>query len=111
MINFFYFHRIIFDNFRWLIQQGKPVRARIPVIGGYTGTRENLSGILDFLLPYAGKIEQVDLLPYHRIGMHKYDKLGIPCEMPGEEAKIPETELMYWKKTFETEGFNVYIGG
>ena len=80
-------------------------------MGGTTGIRENLSAILGFLLPFAGKIEQIDLLPYHRIGMHKYDKLGISCKMPGEEAKMPETELMYWKEKFERMGYKVKIGG
>jgi pyruvate formate lyase activating enzyme len=102
---------MILDNFRWLMQQGIPVRVRIPVIGGYTGTKENLTEILDFIVPYTKKISHVDLLPYHRIGMHKYAKLGIPCEMPGEEAKMPEEELMGWKKIFEKEGFTVKIGG
>jgi len=102
---------LILNNFRWLIRQGKPVRVRIPVVGGYTGTRDNLSAILGFLLPFAGKIEQIDLLPYHRIGMHKYDKLGIPCKMPGEKGKLPENELFEWKEKLETKGFRVKIGG
>jgi len=102
---------MILDNFRWLMQQGVPVRVRIPVIGGITGTPENLKNILDFMVPYREKISQADLLPYHRIGMHKYAKLGIPCEMPGEEAKMAEEELITWKGVFEKEGFIVKIGG
>jgi pyruvate formate lyase activating enzyme len=62
-------------------------------------------------VPYAGNILQVDLLPFHRIGMHKYDKLGIPCEMPGEEGKLPDYELFEWKEKFKKKGFKVKIGG
>jgi pyruvate formate lyase activating enzyme len=104
-------NEMILENFRWLMQQGIPVRVRIPVIGGYTGTPENLTKILDYIVPYREKICQADLLPYHRIGMHKYAKLGIPCGMPGEEARMAEEELLIWKGIFEDEGFKVKIGG
>jgi pyruvate formate lyase activating enzyme len=104
-------NQVILDNFRWLIQQGKQVIVRIPVIGGFTGTTDNLEKILHFLVSFEGKINRVDLLPFHRIGMHKYDKLGFPCEMPGEEGKLPDIELFEWKEKFEKKGFRVRIGG
>jgi pyruvate formate lyase activating enzyme len=104
-------NQVILDNFRWLTKQGKPVRIRIPLVSGYTATRENMSAISDFLAPYAGAVEQIDLLPYHRIGMQKYDKLGIPCKMPGEEGKLPEDVLFDWKAKFEQTGIKVKIGG
>jgi pyruvate formate lyase activating enzyme len=104
-------NQVILDNFRWLISQGKPVIVRIPVIGGFTATNDNLEKILEFLVPYAGKINQVDLLPFHRIGMNKYDKLGIPCEMPGEEGKPGNQEMDRFRWLFEKEGFTVKIGG
>ena len=70
-----------------------------------------ISSVSDFMLPFAGAVEQIDLLPYHRIGMHKYKKLGIPCDMPGEEGKADsrETEEIY--TLFESNGFKVKIGG
>ena len=104
-------NQIILENFNWLMQQGKPVRVRVPVVGGHTATADNISGILELLLPFVEKISQVDLLPYHRIGMHKYDKLGIPCDMPGEEAKMSEPWFHSWKEKFEAKGFKVKIGG
>jgi pyruvate formate lyase activating enzyme len=70
-----------------------------------------MSAISDFLVPYAKSVEQVDLLPYHRIGMNKYNKLGIACKMPGEEGKIPEDVLFDWKSKFEQTGIKAKIGG
>jgi pyruvate formate lyase activating enzyme len=104
-------NQIILDNLRWLMQQGKHVIVRIPVIGGFSNTDDNLEKILHFLVPFAGKINQVDLLPFHRIGMHKYEKLGIPCEMPGEEGKPGNHTLDAFRLIFEREGFKVKIGG
>jgi len=104
-------NQLILNNFSWLLQQGKPVRVRIPVVAGYTATSDNLAATLEFLAPYAEKMEQVDLLPFHRIGMHKYDKLQIPCGMPGEEGKLPETILQEWKTSFKQKGIKVTFGG
>jgi pyruvate formate lyase activating enzyme len=104
-------NQIILENFRWLMQQGKQVIVRIPAIGGFTATDENLRNILDFLVPFSEKIKQVDLLPFHRIGMNKYAKLGIPCEMPGEEGKPGNPEMEVFRGMFEKEGFKVKIGG
>ncbi|HNX78795.1 MAG TPA: glycyl-radical enzyme activating protein [Prolixibacteraceae bacterium] len=104
-------NQLILDNFRWLMQQGKPVRVRIPVVAGYTATRDNLTATLEFLTPYAENLEQVDLLPYHRIGMHKYDKLGICCEMPGESGKPDSQEMDEIYSLFNSNGHKVTIGG
>jgi pyruvate formate lyase activating enzyme len=104
-------NQVILDNFKWLIQQGKQVIVRIPVIGGFTTINDNLDKILQFLVPFTGKISQVDLLPYHRIGMNKYSKLGIPCEMPGEEGKPGNQEMDRFRQMFEKEGLKVKIGG
>ncbi len=104
-------NRLILENFRWLTEQGKMLRVRIPLIAGVTMTEENLTKILKFLLPYTGKIEQVDLLPYHRTGLNKYAKLGILCEMPGEEGKPGKEEISACRMNLEREGFRVKIGG
>jgi pyruvate formate lyase activating enzyme len=104
-------NQVILDNFRWLMQQGKQVMVRIPVIAGFNGTDENLMKILEFIAPFSGRIMQVDLLPFHRIGMNKYSKLGIPCKMPGEEGKPASQEMEGFRQMFEMEGFKVKIGG
>ncbi len=57
------------------------------------------------------KIEQVDLLPYHRTGLNKYEKLGIRSEMPANEAKPGKQELEEIRMKFENSGFNIKIGG
>ncbi len=100
-------NQIILDNFRYVVQQGNQVRVRIPMLGGITATKGNIEQICRFLIPFAGKIVQIDLLPYHRIGRNKYDKLGISSAMPGNEARPGQKELDEFKTKFESEGFTV----
>jgi pyruvate formate lyase activating enzyme len=104
-------NRLILDNFMWLLQQGIKVRVRIPVLRGITYTRDNLDRLGLFLSPFVGKIDQIDLLPYHRTGMNKYIKLGLPCEMPGNEAKPDQEELEELRMFFEKDGHKVGKGG
>ena len=48
---------------------------RIPIIGGFNDTEEELRKIKAFLDSL--EIEEVELLPYHTLGVHKYEALGI----------------------------------
>ncbi len=102
---------IILENFKWLARQGKPVRVRIPLIRGITATMENIREVTGFLAPFRKSIEQVDLLPYHRTGLHKYRKLGIGCEMPEPEAVPGNEETEEISRVFLEEGFLAKRGG
>ena len=48
---------------------------RIPIIGGFNDTEEELRKIKAFLDSL--EIEEVEILPYHTLGVHKYEALGI----------------------------------
>lgn len=104
-------NRLILDNFSWLLKHEMKIRVRFPVIKGITDTTGNLQSLRAFLNPYKGKIEQIDLLPYHRTGLNKYNKLGLPCEMPGNEARPEKEDLERIKTLFEKDGHKVGIGG
>ena len=54
-------------------------------------------------------IKKINLLPYHDIAMHKYEKLGRKYY---EYMKRPADEkLKRYKGIFEKEGYRVKIGG
>ena len=68
---------------------------RIPVIKGYNGSENEMGRIADFI----GKlrIKSVELLPYHKMGEHKYSALGMDefvFEVPSEE------EMTAFRKMF-----------
>lgn len=48
---------------------------RTPVIPGVNDSTEEISKIIDYIIPYKN-VEKYELLPYHRLGLGKYDVLG-----------------------------------
>lgn len=101
-------NRLILDNFSRLIEAGANVTVRIPVIPGINNTPENVKKTILFLLERAPGC-LVSLLPYHRLGASKYDKLDMEYSL-SELSPPSEQEMVRLKKQFETSGFRVRIG-
>ena len=98
----------ILANLRYLVQAGRRVAIRFPVIPQINDTSDNLEQMGAFLMGLG--LKQLDLLPYHHIHRHKYHRLGHPDRLsglqpPGEEA------IDRVKAYFETGGFTVRVGG
>lgn len=55
---------------------GQPLRFRIPLIPGWNVSPTYVSRMITLLRELA--VEEVDLLPFHRMGSSKYAALGIP---------------------------------
>lgn len=66
----------ILDCARYLSEIRKPVWIRHVLIPGITDKDEYLEELRDFLSTLSN-IERIDVLPYHTMGIYKYEKLGI----------------------------------
>jgi pyruvate formate lyase activating enzyme len=85
-------NRRILANLQKVVAYGTPVVIRIPVVPTYNGTEENLRATAKFLAENLdGRINQVQLLPYRRLGVEKYASLGLEYPMASFEAPIRET--------------------
>lgn len=89
---------------------GIPMLARIPVIPGYNDTRENLVATARFIATELGDSTGVHLLPYHRLGETKHERMEqqnktLAAEPPSEE-QMEET-----REVFESFGLVVHLGG
>jgi len=72
----------ILANLKKVVDYGTPVVIRIPVVPEYNGTEENLRATARFLSEdMDGRINQVQLLPYRRLGVEKYASLGLEYPM------------------------------
>lgn len=89
-------NRNILDCAQYLSEIGKPVWIRHVLIPGITDDDECLVELSTFIKTLKN-VERVDVLPYHRLGVYKYEKLGIayplndvasPTEERIENAKI-----------------------
>ena len=72
---------LILENLRRLSALGHPVLIRIPVIPSVNADDESVRQLGAFIasLPH---VIGVELLPYHRIGLDKYDRLNLPYALP-----------------------------
>lgn len=64
-------------NLDTLMKSGNDVIVRIPVIGGYTDSEENMKAVKETLARYSGRIQRADLIKGHNLGAGKYKKLGL----------------------------------
>jgi len=81
-------------NLDWLSQEGRPVTIRFPLLPGVNDDPANVRALGAYVshlpTPYP-----IDVLPYHRIGIDKYSRLGRAYRMPEPESsnddRIAET--------------------
>ena len=79
----------ILKNFIFLIESGRDVTVRIPIIPSCNYRDENIDRIIRFLRRYAPGA-RVDLLPYHRLGKSKYNNLKKNYALDKIEPPAPE---------------------
>ena len=101
----------ILDNYKLLVESGKDVMVRIPVIPGINDDPDHMERLKQFLTETkTASLKKINLLPYHKIGSSKYKRFKIPYRMEGIEP--PTNEKMQKLKTFfEETGIKVKIGG
>ncbi|MCX3288905.1 MULTISPECIES: pyruvate formate-lyase-activating protein [Streptomyces] len=67
-----------------------PVWIRYVLVPGWTDDPGAVDGLGAFLAGL-GNVDRVDVLPFHKLGAHKYDALGIP--FPLRDTPAPDPEL------------------
>lgn len=105
----------VLENLRLLVSEGVNVIPRLPLIHGFTLSRENMQQALDVLIPL--KIRQIHLLPFHQYGEPKYRLLGKTWSM--KEVPAPSSaDVTTMREMAERAGFQVtvevkmaYLGG
>lgn len=55
-------------------------------------------------------IEEIDLLPYHRFGRAKYDRLGKEYAM-GDQPSLEEKDVTHLEEIVRAYGLRAKIGG
>ncbi len=98
----------ILRNLEALVAAGRAVRVRFPLIPGVNDDARALSELMRFLARLG--LRELDLLPYHRIGLDKYRRLGRPARLP-ELAAPSAAQIGQVAGQFEQQGFRVKIGG
>lgn len=68
-------NELILQNLKKLLNKGVKVFVRIPVMEGVNDSVEEMKKIKEFISSN-GKVEKVELLPYHAMGENKYRAIG-----------------------------------
>jgi pyruvate formate lyase activating enzyme len=85
----------ILENVQKVVDSGTPVVIRVPVVPEHNGTRENLEATARFIVEkLGGRVRQVQLLPFQKLGREKYVSLGM--RYPMEEFDAPPRET--WER-------------
>ncbi|MFA5417327.1 MAG: glycyl-radical enzyme activating protein [Bacteroidales bacterium] len=99
----------ILKNLSLLDELGKEIWIRIPFIPTINNDVADLLKFVAILAKLKNK-PTISLLPYHRIGHHKYTRFQLPYLMQGVEEPS-EASVAFARQFFENEGYHVTIGG
>ncbi|MFC0005211.1 pyruvate formate-lyase-activating protein [Micromonospora siamensis] len=91
---------------RRLADRGTPIWVRFVLVPGLTDAEENVAGVADFAAGL-GTVQRVDVLPFHRLGAHKYAELGLAFPLADTEPPGPEL-LDRVRAQFTTRGLVAY---
>ena len=79
----------ILEGLRWLSDHKVPVWIRHVLVPGITDNDEYLKRTHDFIATLEN-VERIEVLPYHTLGIYKWDELGIPYMLRDTEPPAPE---------------------
>lgn len=80
---------------------------RVPVVPGFNDSAENLAATAAFVARLG--LEEVNLLPFHRLGASKYEQLGLTYRYA--QVASPSPEAMHAaRRVFEAAGLRGYVG-
>ena len=82
----------ILDCARYLSDIGKPVWIRHVLIPGINDDDESLYKLRAFI-DALSNVERVEILPYHSLGVYKWEQLGIPYALKDVESPTEDSVL------------------
>lgn len=73
----------------WLEEHNRPFWLRYVLVPGYSDAEEDIRQLGETLGDYQS-IQRVEILPYHRLGVHKYEAMGWDYRLKDVKENSPE---------------------
>lgn len=102
-------NELILENAKRIAKSGHNLTIRVPVIPGFNDTESEISSIAEFASSLDG-VTELHLLPYHKLGLDKYNGLGRDYGM-GNAQLLTNEKKDSLKHAAEKSGLNITIGG
>ncbi len=90
---------------RYLDQIHKPTWVRFVLVPGLSDPEENVKGLAQFVATLSN-VEQVEVLPFHKMGEYKWRELGLDYQLYDTPPPTPEL-IEQVKQIFQAEGLKV----
>jgi len=103
-------NELILQNIKMLKEIKKNIIFRIPLIPGLNDSKSNLVAIAKFISKFESLVQQIDILPYHTLGVEKYERLGRVYELPNLKSPS-QKQIKLTQSIFQPLGYKVTIGG
>lgn len=91
----------------WLEENQKPIWLRYVLVPGYSDFEEDIIALCEHFKSYR-MIQRIEILPYHTLGIHKYESLGMPYTLTDVKQNTPE-QLAQAKALFSSYFPEVYV--
>lgn len=104
------YNDVILENLKEIIMRGYDIKIRMPMLKGINDSRHEINQVIDFLTPYKdyGNFKGIELLPYHKMGVNKYEQLNMDYGIK-EDPSLTGEELKTIKSWVEEYDFPVSI--
>lgn len=102
-------NELILENAVRIAKEVKQLVIRVPVIPTFNDADEEILEIAKFAAALPN-VTRIHLLPYHKLGLDKYNGLGREYLM-GDAPHIPNEKMEKFKKIAESTGLICMIGG
>jgi len=79
----------VLENARRIDQLQKPIRVRVPLIPGFNDSSDDFAAILRFAATLKN-LDRVQVLPYHKFGVAKYERVGIGYAFQEVDSPSPQ---------------------
>lgn len=99
----------ILENAMRIAMSGQPLIIRVPVVPTFNDTPKEIRAIAEYAKVLPG-VQELHLLPYHRLGSDKYEGLNREYELKNLEPPTNEKMQLLMEEA-QKSGLKVQIGG